>query len=251
MTKNTPIILHIPHSSTYVPFYEGFVTAKEEIDNEINNLTDWHTEELFNLPYSKIIAPFARVFCDVERFPDDSIEVMTKSGMGMCYTHFDSGKLMRNVSSELRNKIKSLYYDHHHKRLESAVEECLSQHDKAFIIDCHSFPNIPLVRDLQKELPRPDFCIGTSDFHTPVKTAKYLYDLLTEHGYIVKLNNPYTGTMIPLKYLNADKRVHGIMIEVNRKLYLDETDNKIVKNDNFPEIRNIIKEVITIISKSY
>jgi hypothetical protein len=33
----------------------------------------------------KIIAPFSRIFCDVERFSDDELEVMAKSGMGVLY----------------------------------------------------------------------------------------------------------------------------------------------------------------------
>lgn len=130
MAKSMDIILHIPHASTYIPFYEGFVANKKEIDGEINNLTDWFTDELFDLPLAKIVAPFSRVFCDVERFPDDSVEIMSKYGMGMCYTHFDDGRLMRNVTPEIRNRIKDDFYNPHHRQLEEIVFESLSQNGK-------------------------------------------------------------------------------------------------------------------------
>ena len=101
------LILHIPHSSPYIPAYDGFVVGKEVLNNEINLLTDWFTDELFDLPFPKIVTHFSRVFCDVERFEDDALEVMSQYGMGMCYTHLDNGEIMRDVNSGLRARIKS------------------------------------------------------------------------------------------------------------------------------------------------
>lgn len=49
-------------------------------------LTDWYTDELFKLePVTTVQANFSRLFCDAERFVDDSQEVMAKKGMGVLY----------------------------------------------------------------------------------------------------------------------------------------------------------------------
>ena len=97
-----PPILHIPHSSTYFPNKEGFVIDKETLDAEVNKLTDWYTEDLFDVPGAiKVIAPFSRIFCDVERFADDSMEEMAAKGAGVCYTRLDTGEEMRRVTTEL------------------------------------------------------------------------------------------------------------------------------------------------------
>ncbi|QIA06473.1 N-formylglutamate amidohydrolase [Draconibacterium halophilum] len=63
------LILHIPHASTQIPDYTGFLLSSEALQEEILKLTDWYTDELFaNKRDEAIIAPFSRVFCDVERF---------------------------------------------------------------------------------------------------------------------------------------------------------------------------------------
>lgn len=248
MIKTNKVILHIPHASTFIPSYEGLVANKEELDHEIKILTDWFTGELFDLPFAQIIAPFSRVFCDVERFPDVSAELMSRCGMGMCYTHFDDGRLMRVVTPELRDRIKSNYYDPHHRQLEKLVAESLSNNDKVLIIDCHSFPDIPLERDLQKKMPRPDFCIGTDDFHTPQNIADYAYDYFANKGYDVRINDPYSGTVIPKKFYKTEENVYGIMIEVNRKLYMHRSQNGIARGADYQIINTLIKEFLRVFS---
>ena len=244
MLMAAQIILHIPHASDYIPCMDGYLVDRGQLFNEIMHLTDWYTDDLFDLQFPKIIAQFSRVFCDVERFADDSAEVMSQCGMGMCYTHFDDGRLMRVVTPELRERIKKNYYDPHHRQLEKLVDESLANHGKALIIDCHSFPDIPLERDLQKNLPRPDFCIGTNDFHTPPSIAGYAYEYFANKGYDVRFNDPYSGTVIPKKFYRTERNVCGIMIEVNRKLYMHHDQNGISRSSDYKKISILIKEFL-------
>lgn len=73
------IILHIPHSSTVIHTLKGFSATLNELEAEVLKLTDWYTDDLFYSSYDdKIIAPFSRIFCDVERFSEDENEVMSK-----------------------------------------------------------------------------------------------------------------------------------------------------------------------------
>jgi len=233
------IILHIPHSSPSIPFFEGFVVGRQAINNEINILTDWFTDQLFNLPYPKIVTPFSRVFCDVERFEDDSLEVMSLKGMGMCYTHMDNGETMRDVSPYLKERIKTEFYLPHHLALEELTTDLLQKYEQVIIIDCHSFPDMPLNRDLNKELPRPDFCLGIDELQTPKKLHAVVRNLLMSLGYKVLINNPYSGTMIPLKYYKKNKNVTGLMIEVNRKHYMTTSNNTVLKTASFEKISGL------------
>ena len=105
------LILHIPHSSTEIPILDGYVSSHDEIQQEIIKLTDWYTDDLFDSQVDyKIVAPFSRIFCDVERFSDDKLEIMSKVGMGVLYEKLDSDELLRKVTPELRKKILTEYY---------------------------------------------------------------------------------------------------------------------------------------------
>ncbi len=57
-------------------------------------------------------------------------------------------------------------------------------------------------------------------------------------GYCVCINEPYTGSIVPLQFLNRDFRVRSVMIEVNRGLYLD---NACRKNRMFPIVAQAIQ----------
>jgi len=193
------------------------------------------------------VTPFSRIFCDVERFEDDSLEVMARKGMGMCYTHLDNGDLMRDIDPDLRERIRTDYYIPHHRALEELTTELLHKYGHVTVIDCHSFSEIPFKRDLNKDMPRPDFCLGTDDFHTPVDLYLPVQVLLTKLGYTVLINNPYSGTMIPMKYYQKNRNVKGLMIEVNRKLYMTVRNGETSKNACFCDIQMIIKEIFQLL----
>jgi len=237
------IILHIPHSAVNIPIKEGYVATEDVIKAEMLKLTDWYTDDLFQHKDTiQIVTPFSRLFCDVERFPDDKDEIMAKYGMGMLYTKLDDGLLLREITPDLKEKIKVEYYDPHHGRLTREVGGQLERLDSCLIVDCHSFSNKPFLRDIDKEEPRPDICIGTDSFHTPqvlIDTAKKYFD---KNDLICKINTPYSGALVPLNYYLIDKRVESIMIEVNRDLYLIPGTNK--KNDNYNTVKNILKGFI-------
>ena len=43
-------------------------------------------------------------------------------------------------------------------------------------------------------------------------------------GWSVELNQPFAGALVPSSRYGKDRRVQGVMVEVNRKLYLNESD---------------------------
>ena len=244
MAKN--LILHIPHSSDRFPNRKGFLIDKDALNKEALKLTDWYTDDLFSFSNSVAIkAEFSRIFCDPERFSDDSQEVMAKVGMGVLYEKSDDGSVMREVGQELREEILNGYYWPHHERLTQEVDKELEMNGKAVIIDCHSFPSKPLFRDLDQNANRPDFSIGTDPFHTPQYLIDLSKDFFKQKGFSLGIDLPYSGSLVPLKHYGKTKEVESIMLEINRALYLNEPGNE--KSGDYAAIKETVRAYLDLI----
>lgn len=242
------LILHIPHSSTDIPSLEGYVDDKIKIQKEIIKLTDWYTDELFYSDYDDmIVTPFSRLFCDVERFENDKDEVMSKVGMGVLYERFDDNEVLRTVTPQYRKNVIRDYYHEHHYRLTQVVTTQLEQEGRALIVDCHSFPSTPLLKAIEQSNNPPDFNIGTDPFHTSIELIEIAIDYFNNLGYSCGLDWPYSGTIVPMEYYKKNKNVYSIMLEVNRKLYLNEPTNE--KSIEFEKTTEIVQGFIEVLRK--
>lgn len=240
------MILHIPHASTVIPYSDGFCCTHEQLAAEIRLLTDHYTDELFFLQDSVIIqSPCSRIFCDMERFADDAMEPTSHLGMGVLYTHADNGDVLRFVTPELRSKILDEYYYPHHQRLTEAVDIELRSNGRACIIDCHSFPDQPLERDADRRGDRPDFNIGTDPFHTPHEWLEKSVEFFGNRGYSLGMDWPYTGSIVPMKHYRNDSQVLSIMLEVNRRLYMDEITGE--RLPEFLSVERIVQDYLSMI----
>ena len=240
------MILHVPHSSTNIPSMDGFIIDENAIAQEMLKLTDWYTDDLFYSGEDEMIkAEFSRIFCDPERFVDDAQEIMAQYGMGVLYKKNDNGDNIRKVTPALRERVLTDYDWKHHEKLSKAVNNQLHLFEKAFIIDCHSYPSIPLKRDLDKNPKRPDFNIGTDSFHTPKKWIELSVSFFESAGYSLGIDWPYKGSIVPMEHYQKNKNVQTIMLEINRGLYLNEPSNE--KSDRYLEIKKIAGEFINAI----
>ena len=227
-------VLHIPHASTHIPNLEGFVLDK--VEENINLLTDWATDKIFGADgIEKIVTPYSRLFCDVERFEDEN-EPMLNVGRGFYYTNGYDGSELRKPIEDLKNLVHKDYYLKHHELFYDKARERLDKHGVCHIIDCHSFNDNPLVPFIEQP-KSPDICIGTDPFHTPDYLLKYTLNYFTNLGYSVEVNNPYSGCIIPKPYFLKNVKVKGIMIEVNKRLYMNEN---VVSDGMVEELRKVM-----------
>lgn len=227
-------VLHIPHASANIPNLEGFVLDK--VEENINLLTDWATDKIFDVDgVEKIVAPFSRLFCDVERF-EDELEPMANVGRGFFYTNGYDGSELRKPNEDLKNLVHKDYYLKHHELFYDKARERLDKHGVCYIIDCHSFNDNPIVPFIEQP-KSPDICIGTDPFHTPNYLLNYTLNYFTKIGYSVEVNNPYSGCIIPKPYFLKNDKVKGIMIEVNKRLYMNGT---VVENEKVEQLRTVM-----------
>ena len=140
-------------------------------------------------------------------------------------------------------------YDRHHADLTAAVDCIIRRSGRGLLIDCHSFASRQLVYENPGENPdlrereRPDICIGTDPaWHTPAWLQDSLVKSFSGRRYTVVLNDPFSGTLVPMKYYQ-DGRLLSVMIEVNRKLYMDEETGE--KTAGFETVRRDITDAIS------
>lgn len=223
-----PIVLHIPHASTIVPVdvLSQFLISREELTNEIRLLTGHATDRIFTSAFPEATAcvfPVNRVVVDPERFADDSQEPMARTGMGVIYTHGIRRQPIRHaLAHSERQSLLDKYYKPHHDELTSAVQRHLEERDKCLVLDCHSFPAEALPYEHHQNARRPDFCLGTDDFHTPEELVLGVENELTQQGFSVARNEPFGGCLVPLDYYQCDRRVRSLMIEIKRSLYMND-----------------------------
>lgn len=189
-------------------------------------MTDAYTDELFPVTpveAGRVIFPLSRLVCDVERFPFDEDEPMAKRGMGAIYNRTSMGDVLRGQPDAVhRQSILDHWYWPHHSRLERLVNDVVVQSGVCLIIDGHSFASIALPYELVQTSDRADICIGTDPFHTPLSVRDAIVAAAEEVGYSVAVDAPFAGALVPLSSYRKDRRVLSVMIEVNRRLYMDE-----------------------------
>ena len=239
---NKHYLIHLPHCGTKIPnkYLNDYFLEKKELEHNIYNYCDLYTDELFNQMFKNfggVKSPYSRLFFDPERFGNDDEEKMYKKyRLGWFYENsILSKKPLRKIDN--KNSIRK-YFENHHKELNEKTEEKLKLYDKCTVIDCHSFSNERYWFH-NKELSLPDICIGFEDNHID----ETLVDIIKNEFecYDIGINTPYNGSLVPTNYWGKDFRVKSVMIEINKKLYL-ESDN-ITKNKHFNTIKGNIDNI--------
>jgi N-formylglutamate deformylase len=110
------------------------------------------------------------------------------------------------------------------------------------ILDCHSFPSKLLPYESDQNPDRPDICIGTDDFHTPREALNALKEQCRAEGRVFAENRPFAGSIVPLGHYQENRNVCSIMVEVNRRLYLDENTGR--KSDSFENCRSFVGRLV-------
>ena len=228
------LLLHVPHSSTRFPDFSDY--RFETLDDDEKQLIDYFTDEIF-VPKEEsehikhVVFPYCRLFCDVERLAHDPLE---KMGMGIVYKR-EQIKSNGRIYYPMHGRRESLkqYIDYH----AMVTNLILDMGDNTLLIDCHSFSSISTL--LNPTNSDVDICIGFNDDETC--PDKVVIDNVVQHfeslGYKVGINQPFSNS----KTFNAPVEYHSFMIEVNKRLYMNE--QSIEKSDGFSKLSNDIQSL--------
>jgi len=223
--KDVVIVKHIPHSSLDFPkeLPSGGIT---NLDQKYNlKMADIGIDYLFkDIKGIEITAPYSRLFCDVEKYKDNSKEEMAKYGQGYIYEKYYDAKTILRLTKSGDISIKDFideYYDCHHKMLNDVISSLLREGKRVLILDLHSYSDEQAIAS-GKEGPFPDICIGINDDYCNKDILDLIIRRIEAKGYTYKINYPYKGSILPNGLINKeyDGDVTSIMLEVNKRVYL-------------------------------
>ena len=243
-----PVVAHIPHDSTLIPrsVREEIVVDDDELRNELIRLTDWHTDDLFaalaDRGVTRFVNRLSRFVFDPERFLDEDLEPTALKGQGVVYTRGTAGQRLREADPELRAQRIEALYRPYHAALDQVVGDSLDGFGRCTLIDCHSFPSVPLPSELDQAADRPDICIGTDAAHTPPELAAAVERAFSAEGFSTKRDSPFVGAFVPGGFYGRDTRVRSVMIEVRRGLYIDEATAE--RRHDYDKVRGAIEQAI-------
>ena len=236
------LFLHIPHSSISFPVDSPHTF--DDLDCEERLLVDYYTDELF-LPnqtsenIDSLVFQFCRLYCDVERLVNDPLE---KEGLGIRYIREVPAErkhyfTLRSFSTNI--EAFNYYVDFHAK----VSKKLFELGEETLLVDCHSFSNIPNL--LCANPPDIDICIGYNDDEThPIEVAiGNIVQYFKSHGYKVGINKPFSNS----KTFNVPMKYHSVMIEVNKRLYMNE--QTLEKSDSFYKLKHDIQSLYNVLLK--
>jgi len=235
-----PLVLDSPHSGGHYP--DDFDHAPSR--DVVRQAEDTHVARLYGfapkLGATLIEAVFPRAYIDANRSLDDIDPAMladswptplvagpkTAKGIGLLWRIARDGAPMytrKLTVAEVQRRIDR-WYRPYHAALAGELDALHRRFGAVWHIDCHSMPAIGDAYSDDAGRPRKDFVLGDRDGTTcaPEFTA-LAAETLAGLGYSVAINDPYKGVEIVRRYGRPREHRHSLQIELNRRLYMNET----------------------------
>jgi len=255
-----PLVFDSPHSGVKYPGDFDFTCALEQL----RTAEDTYVDELYGAAPAHggtiIGAFFPRSYIDANRNLADIDqelldapwpgEVMPgeKSRLGM--------GLIRRLAvpktpvygrklgvAEVQARIDR-YYHPYHRELAAVADRLHACFGGVWHVNCHSMKSVS--NAMASEGPgvaRADFVLGDRDGTTcGPELTQFVLQFLRDRGYDVKVNDPYKGVELVRRHGRPRENRHSLQIEVNRKLYMDETTFE--RNGNFPRLKADLDELV-------
>mgnify|MGYP003672042799 FL=1 len=256
LTQTMPVVFNSPHSGSIYP--ERFLDLSRLDPHTIRASEDMDVDKLFQsvTEFGAVLqrANFPRAYLDVNREPYE-----LDSGMFFAplppYANTRSLRVngglgtVARIVAENRDIYASkldpgdalarieLIYRPYHDSLRHLLARTHGRFGQALLIDCHSMPSqYGAPRSGVETEARPDMILGDR-YGTSCRNdvIDYAMFLLRQAGYAVVKNRPYAGGFITEHYGRPHQDLNAFQIEINRRLYMDETTLK--RHAGFDELQ--------------
>ena len=251
--RPVPLVLDSPHSGTAYPEDFDHAPARSTVRQAEDTFVGELYAEAPRVGATLVEALFPRAYIDPNRHVADIDTALledpwsgpitpsrkTELGIGLVWRLAHGGVPMysrRLKAAELTHRI-SAYYEPYHAAVADALERSHREFGAVWHLNCHS---MPAVGDAMSEDPgraRADFVLGDRDGSTCApELTRFIATTLAGFGYSVAINDPYKGVELVRMHGRPQERRHSLQIEINRKLYMDETT--LEKHPGFDALRS-------------
>lgn len=240
--QTIPAVFASPHSGDRYP--DEFIAASKLDPQMLRRSEDSFVDQIYGAA-PELGAPLLRAFfprayidpnrepfeLDPEMFEDElpsyvnAASPRVAGGLGTIARVVANGEEIYKRKlrfAEAAERINALYRPYH-RTLQGLIERTREQFGYCLLIDCHSMPSIGGPMDRDAGLKRVDMvlgdCFGASCAPEVTQTVERA---LSDLGYRVTRNMPYSGGFTTVHYGQPAARVHALQIEINRELYMDE-----------------------------
>lgn len=253
-TIRKPFILTVPHSGEQVPDEASWLLGLEEtvlmcdVDRYVDQLYKGIVEEL-QIPH--VYAQWHRYAVDLNRWADDVDQdsVMDSQhpsgsfarGLHWVITTKGQRLMPKPMTRELHDVLVEKYFEPFHVAVRKSFADCKKAGaSNVYHLDAHSMPSLGTKEHRDPGQYRSDVVISDCDGQS---CSRDFLDLVVESyrsaGLNVAINWPYGGGRVTETYGHPDRGQHSIQVELNRALYMNEENKKLI-----PEKKNLLEAKI-------
>ncbi len=235
-----PLVLDSPHSGEHYP--DDFDHAPPRA--LVRQAEDTHVARLYRsapgFGATLIEATFPRAYIDANRSLEDIDLALladpwpapvtpsrkTEQGIGLVWRIARGGSPMyarKLTADEVQRRIQRWYVPYH-AAVTAEIDTLHGAFGAVWHINCHSMPAVGDANADDPGRPRADFVLGDRDGSTcAAEFTAFVADAIAGLGYSVAVNDPYKGVELVQKHGRPAQGRHSLQIEINRRLYMDES----------------------------
>jgi N-formylglutamate deformylase len=255
-----PVIFDSPHSGRDYPEDFGHAAPLEVLRLAEDAFVDELLDDAPAAGIGLLTALFPRSYIDPNRHEADIDETLlaepwphgaepsgrSERGLGLL-RRLISPKIPvydRHLAvSEVENRIAD-FYRPYHAELKAMLDAAHARFGAVWHIDWHSMKAMGRGRNATQ---RSDFVLGDLDGAAcSADFTQLVGQTLNGLGYSVRLNDPFKGAELVSRYSDPDRERHSLQIEINRKLYLDESS--VAKTAGFARLKDDLAKLARIVA---
>ena len=262
-SMEVPVVVSSPHSGRRIP--ESTLSSYALDPRGLLRDGDLYVDELYRgaveagatlvtTPWSRFLVDLNRMEHDVSPVGVEGAPVLQGEGLygdrGVIWAVTTRGEQIyrKPLEREVYEYRLQQYYRPYHQVLRDELHRLREKFGFVVLLDAHSMPSRATRLHADPGRKRPDIIPG--DLHgrscagsLSMLTQRFWQDI----GFTVAMNYPYAGGAITRMYGEPRNGVHAIQVELNRRLYMNESTMQ--KVPEFEQLQKQCAEFVHILTR--